>query len=165
MLQMSNEVQGVPTHIPVTNHPIPRFENIIDSTSIKEAKVKQLPTYVDKTGPPMVVRKQVSLASGAPLLEIRTHTSARQIPNTPLAFNHYKLEQVKEVQLDPETTDLPATCKELYTQHINTYLHRAVTTRNVQETITVRYPTLCSYNSHIQPQSPLPFPLTSFQCY
>ena len=77
MVQMCNEVQGVQTHIPVINHPIPRFENIIDSTNIKEVKVKQHPTYVDQTGPPMVVRKRVSLASGTPLLENRTQTSAR----------------------------------------------------------------------------------------
>ena len=147
MLQMSNEVQGVPTHIPVTNHPIPRFEKIIDSNNIKEAKVKQLPTYVDQTGPPLVVRKQVSLASGAPLLEIGKQTSARQIPNTSLALNYHKLEQVKEVQFDPENTDLPAKCEQLYTEHVNISLHRAVTTRNAQETVTDRYPVLYSYNN------------------
>ena len=54
IFQMSNEVQGFPTHIALTNDPIPRFENMIDSTNIKEAKVKQLSTYVHQTGPPMV---------------------------------------------------------------------------------------------------------------
>ena len=155
MLQMSTEVQGAPTHIPLTNHPISRFENMIDSTNIEEAKVKQLPTYVHQTGPPMVVRKRISLGSSAPPLESKTQTSARQIPNTSLAFNHYK-PQVKEVQFDPETTNPPATCEQLYTQHFNASLYRAVTTRNAQETVTDKYPALYSYNSHIQPPSPLP---------
>ena len=127
---------------------------MIDSTNIKEAKVKQLPTFVHQTGPPMVVRKRVSLALSAPLLENRIQTSARQIPNTSLAFNHYK-QQVKEVQFDPKTTNPPATCEQLYTQHFNASLHRAVTTRNAQETVTDRYPALYSYNCHIQPPSPL----------